>query len=108
MNAISISFGLFIALFAILLLCKMRKLKPQFAWYRSQLRMCPSCGLINISAKSMLLGVWQGSCSGERGPDSREIKRPVQTAQIVQENEVICRTANRRAKGLEFLISPWQ
>jgi len=29
MNAISISFGLFIALFAILLLGKMRKLKPQ-------------------------------------------------------------------------------
>ena len=46
MNAISISFGLFIALFVILLLGKMRKLKPQVAWYGSQLRMCPSCGLV--------------------------------------------------------------
>jgi hypothetical protein len=55
MNAISISFGLFIALFAILLLCKMRKLKPQFAWYRSQLRMCPSCGLITSRLRACCL-----------------------------------------------------
>jgi hypothetical protein len=45
MNATSISLGLLIVLFAILLLTWIRKLKPQAAGFRSQ-RMCPSCGLI--------------------------------------------------------------
>jgi hypothetical protein len=45
MNAIGIFSGLLIALFAILVLYKMRKLRPQVAGYGSQ-RMCPSCGLI--------------------------------------------------------------
>ena len=45
MNPTSISFGLLIVLFAILLLHKMRRLKPQIAGYGSQ-RMCPACGLI--------------------------------------------------------------
>ncbi len=45
MSATSISFGLFIALFAILLFHKIRKLKPRVSGYGSQ-RMCPSCGLI--------------------------------------------------------------
>jgi hypothetical protein len=45
MNATSISLGLLIVLFAILLLTWMRKLKPQTTGFRSQ-RMCPSCGLI--------------------------------------------------------------
>ena len=45
MNATSISFGLLIVLFTILLFHRMRKLKPQVAGFRSQ-RMCPSCGLI--------------------------------------------------------------
>ena len=54
MNAISISFGLLITLFAILLLYKMRKLKPQVAGFGSQ-RMCPSCGLITSRLKACCL-----------------------------------------------------
>ena len=45
MNAISVSFGLLVALLVILLLYKTLKPKPQVALYGSQ-RMCPSCGLI--------------------------------------------------------------
>jgi hypothetical protein len=45
MSATSISFGLLIVLFTILLLHGMRKLKPRIAGYGSQ-TMCPSCGLI--------------------------------------------------------------
>jgi uncharacterized membrane protein required for colicin V production len=44
MNANSILFGLLIVLFTILLLHRMRKLKPQLAWVQSQ-SICPSCGL---------------------------------------------------------------
>jgi hypothetical protein len=54
MNAIGISFGLFIALFAILLLYKIRKAKGQGARYGSQ-RMCPSCGLITSRLKACCL-----------------------------------------------------
>jgi hypothetical protein len=54
MSAISISFGLLIALFAILLLYRMRKLKPQIAGFGSQ-RMCPSCGLITSRLKACCL-----------------------------------------------------
>ncbi len=54
MSAISISFGLLIALFAILLLYRMRKLKPQIAGLGSQ-RMCPSCGLITSRLKACCL-----------------------------------------------------
>jgi hypothetical protein len=54
MSAISISVGLLIALFAILLLYRMRKLKPQIAGYGSQ-RMCPSCGLITSRLKACCL-----------------------------------------------------
>jgi hypothetical protein len=56
MTAISISSGLLIALFAILLLYKMRKLKPRVAGYGSQ-RMCPYCGLITSRLKACCL-VW--------------------------------------------------
>jgi hypothetical protein len=56
MDATSFSFGLLIVLFTILLLHRMRKLTPQIAGYGSQM-MCPSCGLINIKVKGMLLGV---------------------------------------------------
>ena len=45
MNVASLLFGLFVVLFAILLLRSMRKLNPQIAGIRSQ-RMCPACGLI--------------------------------------------------------------
>jgi hypothetical protein len=54
MSATSISFGLLIALFAILLLHRMRKLKPQIAGYGSQ-RKCPSCGLITSRLKACCL-----------------------------------------------------
>jgi hypothetical protein len=54
MNATSISAGLLIALFAILLLYKVRKLRPRAAGYGSQ-RMCPSCGLITSRLKACCL-----------------------------------------------------
>ena len=53
MSAISISLSLLIALFAILLLYRRRKL-PQIAGYGSQ-RMCPSCGLITSRLKACCL-----------------------------------------------------
>jgi len=54
MSATSISSGLLIALFTILLLYRMRKLKPQIAGFGSQ-RMCPSCGLITSRLKACCL-----------------------------------------------------
>jgi uncharacterized paraquat-inducible protein A len=54
MNAINISFSLLIVLFAIQLLQRMRKLKPQIAGYGAQ-RMCPSCGLITSQSKASCL-----------------------------------------------------
>jgi hypothetical protein len=54
MSAISVSVGLLIALFAILLLNRMLKLKPQIAGFGSQ-RMCPSCGLITSRLKACCL-----------------------------------------------------
>ena len=53
MSAISISLSLLIALFAILVLYRRRKL-PQIARYGSQ-RMCPSCGLITSRLKACCL-----------------------------------------------------
>ena len=54
MNAIGISCSLLVALFAILLLYKIRKAKGQGARYGSQ-RMCPSCGLITSRFKACCL-----------------------------------------------------
>ncbi len=54
MNPTGISFGLLVALLAILLLYKIRKLKPRVAGYGSQ-RMCPSCGLITSRFKACCL-----------------------------------------------------
>ena len=54
MSAITVSFGLLIVLFTILLLHKLSKLKPQMAGYGSQ-RMCPSCGLITSRLKTCCL-----------------------------------------------------
>jgi hypothetical protein len=54
MNATSISFGLLVALLAILLLYKIRKLKPQVAGYGSQM-MCPFCGLITSRLRAHCL-----------------------------------------------------
>jgi predicted amidophosphoribosyltransferase len=51
MNAVSISFGLLMVLFTILVLRRMRKLKPGAARMGSQ-RMCPSCGLITSRLKA--------------------------------------------------------
>jgi hypothetical protein len=53
-SATSFSLGLLIALFAILLLYRMRRLKPQIAGVGSQ-RMCPSCGLITSRFKAHCL-----------------------------------------------------
>ena len=66
MSAISISFGLPIALFAILLLYRMRKLKPQIAGFGSQ-RMCPSCGLITSRLKARCLECGVASVSEREG-----------------------------------------
>ena len=65
MNATSISFGLLIVLFTILLLHWMRKLKPQITGFRSQ-RMCPSCGLITTRLKARCLECGVASVSEER------------------------------------------
>ena len=54
MNATSFSVGLLIVLFAILLLHRIHKLKPQIDGYGSQ-RMCPSCGLITSRLKACCL-----------------------------------------------------
>lgn len=54
MNATSVSLGLLVALFVILLLYKILKTKPQVARYGSQ-RMCPSCGLITSRLKACCL-----------------------------------------------------
>jgi hypothetical protein len=54
MNATSISFGLLIVLFTILLVGWMRKLKPPITGSQSQ-RMCPSCGLITSRLKASCL-----------------------------------------------------
>ena len=54
MNATSLSFGLLIVLFTILLAHWMRKLKPQIAGFQSQ-RKCPSCGLITSRLKASCL-----------------------------------------------------
>jgi hypothetical protein len=54
MNATSSFFGLLIVFFTILLLRRMRKLKPQIAGYGSQ-RICPSCGLITSRLKPCCL-----------------------------------------------------
>ena len=54
MSAISISLGVLIAVFAILLLYKIRRLKPQVTGYGLQ-RMCPFCGLITSRLKAHCL-----------------------------------------------------
>ena len=72
MSAIEISFGLLIALFAILLLYKIRKLKPQVTGYGSQ-RMCPFCGLITSRLKA----------------DCLECGRPLTAADLVKAKDEI-------------------
>jgi ribosomal protein S27AE len=54
MSAIQIWLGLLIAIFAVLLLYKIRKLKPPVTGYRLQ-RMCPFCGLITSRLKARCL-----------------------------------------------------
>ena len=54
MNATSIFLGLLIALFTILLLRRMRNLKPKIAGYGTQ-RMCPYCGLITSRLRACCL-----------------------------------------------------
>ena len=54
MNTLSISIGLLIALFGILLLYRTRRLKAHIAVFGSQ-RMCPACGLITSRLKTCCL-----------------------------------------------------
>ena len=54
MNATNVFVGLLVAVFAILLLYKIRKAKGEDARYGSQ-RMCPSCGLITSRLKACCL-----------------------------------------------------
>jgi hypothetical protein len=72
MSAISISFGLLIALFATLLLHGMHKLRPRVSGYGSQ-RMCPSCELITSRLKACCLECGKSLSYGECDPDSLEI-----------------------------------
>jgi hypothetical protein len=77
MNATSFALGLLIVLFTMLLLHRMRKLKPQIAAYGSQ-RMCPSLRTDHISIKGTLLGWWQ-ACDGGGGFDFKEMNHCLRT-----------------------------
>ena len=66
MSAISISVGLLIALLAILVFYRVRKL-PQIAAYGSQ-RMCPSCGLITSRLKACCLECGQSLATASVTP----------------------------------------
>jgi len=70
MSASSISLALFVALFTILMLYRMRGLKPQTAGIRSQ-RMCPSCGLITsrLRASCMECGKSLFTTTNSSSPD---------------------------------------
>jgi len=54
MNAITISVTVLAVVFALVLVYRMRRLKPQMAGYASQ-RMCPACGLITPRSKAACL-----------------------------------------------------
>jgi hypothetical protein len=54
MNPTMICFALLIVVLTILLLRKMRQMKPEIAGYGTQ-RMCPSCGLITSRLKPSCL-----------------------------------------------------
>jgi hypothetical protein len=62
MNAASVSLGVLIVLFAILVLHWVRKLKPQITGVQLQ-RMCPACGLITSRLKSRCLECGAASVS---------------------------------------------
>jgi len=64
MSAASIFFALLIALFLILMLYRMGRLKPQIAGGQSQ-RMCPELRTDHVSVKGKLLGVWQALHGGQ-------------------------------------------
>jgi hypothetical protein len=76
MSAISISFSLIFVLFTILLLCWMRRLKPQSAGFQSQ-RMCPSCGLITsrLNPRCLECGVTTFPAAGVTLKGSRHSHR---------------------------------
>jgi hypothetical protein len=74
MSATSISFGLLIVLFTILLLHRLSKLKPQIAGNGSQ-RMCPSCRLITSRLKTCCLECGESLTAVRVTPNSREIAR---------------------------------
>jgi hypothetical protein len=54
MRVMNVSVGLLIAIFAILLLYRTRRLKTHVATFGSQ-RMCPACGLITSRLKTCCL-----------------------------------------------------
>jgi hypothetical protein len=54
MSTLNVSVGLLIAVFAILLLYRTRRLKAHIAVFGSQ-RMCPACGLITSRLKTCCL-----------------------------------------------------
>jgi hypothetical protein len=74
MSTISIHVSLLIALFAILLLYRRRKPKPQIAAFGSQ-RMYPSCGLITSRLKECCLECGKSLTVASVGPDSRGTER---------------------------------
>jgi len=54
MSSIGICASLVVVVFALLLVYRMRRLRPQMAGYAAQ-RMCPACGLITPRAKAACL-----------------------------------------------------
>ena len=68
MNAIVISAGLLAAVFAAVLVYRMRWLRPQMAGYASQ-RMCPACGLITPRSKAACLECGKVFLAPRRRPD---------------------------------------
>lgn len=54
MNVIGIGVSVLAVVFAVLVVYRMRRLKPQMAGYAAQ-RMCPACGLITPRSKAACL-----------------------------------------------------
>lgn len=54
MHVIGICVGVLVAVFAVVMTYRTRRIRPQMAGYASQ-RMCPACGLITPRAKAACL-----------------------------------------------------
>jgi hypothetical protein len=66
MHAIGIGAGVLAAVFAVVTIYRMRRIRPQMAGYASQ-RMCPACGLITPRAQAACLECGKVLVSGPVG-----------------------------------------